>query len=415
MRPRNSVLQKRQPIKATSKANAHGPFHKPLFFLSVGLYLFGALMIYSASTVMAKDQGVSSFHYLFLQLVWLVAAFVLAYFAYRFNLSFLAKSEVATTILAGAIVSLILVLFIGKNISGATRWIDLGPFDLQPSEIAKLAFIIYLAALLSNRGNVSKNKDVLKAHVYEVLAPFVLTLGTVCGLILLQPDLDTAVIIAITALAMYYVSGTDFLHTVGTITVLVTGAILGVAAALLAPYRLQRVLTWFNFITTGDIADKTGTGYQIWNTLVAISTGGWRGLGYGESRAKLYGLSIAAFTDSIFTVVAEEFGLIGTCLVIVSFIYFLYLGIGIAQKAPDKFSSLMAVGVTTWITVQAFLNIGANLTLVPFGGIPLPFISYGGSNTLMIAIGVGLLLNIHSKSGNPRSTSSVNRLNQLRG
>jgi len=409
MRPRNSNLSKRQPIirAANKNPSSSGGLHKRLFFLSVGLYVFGALMIYSASTVIAKDQGVSSFHYLILQMIWLAAAFMLGYLAYRFNLSVLAKSEVATVILVGAIVSLILVLIVGKNVAGATRWIDLGPFDLQPSEIAKLAFIIYLASLLANRGNKSGAKVDLKVHIYEVLAPFVITLGMVCGLILLQPDLDTSVIIAITALAMYYVSGTDFFHTVGTIAVLVLGGILGVAAAVLAPYRLQRVTTWLNFITTGDIAEKATSGFQIWNTLIAISSGGLLGLGYGESRGKLYYLSIAAFTDSIFTVIAEELGLVGTCVVIFSFIYFLYLGIGIAQRAPDKFSSLMAIGITTWIAVQAFLNIGANLTVVPFGGIPLPFISYGGSNTLMIAIGVGLLLNIHARSvrGNERETS----------
>lgn len=410
MRPRKPLLAQRTPLK-TATPKSSGILHKRLFFLACGLFIFGALMIYSASSVLAKNLGLSSFHYLAVQGVWLAAAFVFGYLAFKFNLDLLAKSNLATLIVGGSIVGLILVLFVGKNINGATRWIDLGAFDLQPSEIAKLAIIIYLAALFARRTTPEKGKDPLKSHIYEVLLPFLLVLGVICGLILLQPDLDTAVIIAITALAMYYVSGTDFMHTIGTFAVLSMGGLLAVGAAILAPYRLDRVSTWLNLMVTGDVAEKFTKGNHLWNTLIAISSGGLMGLGYGESRGKLYYLNIAAYTDSIFTVIAEEFGLIGTILVILAFIYFLYLGIGIAQNSKDKFTGLLAIGITTWISVQAFLNIGANLTVVPFGGIPLPFISYGGSNTIMIAVGVGLLLNIHAR--NMRGGSSPASVNNL--
>lgn len=410
MRERNQALQRRPVVRPQLNGSAKtAGLNKPLFSLSVGLYIFGAFMIYSASAVLAKERSLSSFHFLGLQLMWLFVAFILGYLSYKFDLKLLARADVSTAVLLTSVLGLILVLFIGKNLNGATRWIDLGPFDLQPSEIAKLAYIIYLSALLANRGkaNVSANhkynQDQLKIHIQTVLLPFITTLGLVCGLILLQPDLDTSVIIALTALSVYYVSGTDFLHTVGTIAVFVVGAMLGVVAGIMAPYRLDRIKTWWDFIITGDVTDKFGTGNQIWHSLIAISSGGLLGIGYGEARSKLYYLNEAAYTDSIFSVVAEEFGLLGTCVVIFCFIYFLYLGINIARNAPDRFNSLLAIGITTWITIQAFFNIGANLTIVPLGGIPLPFISYGGSNTLMIAVGVGLLLNIHSRSSVKRS------------
>lgn len=360
----------------------------------------GLLMVYSSSAVLAFYRGLSPFHYFILQIFWLIAGTFLAYIAYKIPLKWLPKASIL--IMVGTIVLLVLVLFIGKDINGARRWIGLGAFDLQPSEVAKLGFVIYLSAWLARkRPHVKDFKDALRYHFNYDILPFMLLMGIVCVLIVLQPDLDTALIIAATALSVYFVSGKDALHTLGSVFIVLTTGIVGVFAAVKAEYRLSRITTFLDFITKGEFDYKlrTGAGLQVWNGLVAIGSGGLWGLGFTESRQKFYYLQNAAFTDSIFAILAEEFGLLGSLALILGFLYFMSLGINIARRAPDNFSALLAVGITTWITLQAFLNIGANLAVIPFGGIPLPFISYGGSNTLAVMIGVGLLLNV-SRSSN---------------
>jgi len=374
-----------------------GTMEKRLLYLSAILLGFGLLMIYSASAVLAYSEGKSTFHYFLLQIAWIIIGLVAAFIAYRVPLESISRTSALT--LGITIFMLLLVLVVGKNLNGARRWIDLGPFDLQPSEFAKLGFIIYISAWLSRKRPTFRTfREVFERHLYYELLPFMLLLGVICVLIVLEPDLDTAVIIAATALAVYYASGKDALHTLGSIMIVFTSAVVGVIAAFTADYRVGRIRTYLNFLFTGVIDDPRDKGFQVWNGLIAVGSGGLFGIGFGNSRQKLFYLQNAAFTDSIFSVIAEEFGLIGSLLIIIAFIYFMALGVEIAQKAPDKFSSLLALGITTWIALQAFLNIGANLALIPFGGIPLPFISYGGSNTLMAMVGVGLLLNISRRS-----------------
>jgi cell division protein FtsW len=350
-------------------------------------------MIYSTSSVLRSHEGQSPFHYLAFQTLWIVMGLAVAYIASKVPLPLISRSSVVVMVIS--IVLLVAVLIVGQEINGAKRWINLGGFDFQPSEVAKLGFIIYLAAWLSRARPTVKNfQEAIKKHFYEDLFPFMLLLGMICVLIVLQPDLDTAVIIALTAMTVYFVSGKDALHSLGTIFIVVTVALVGVFAAVAAPYRLSRVQTYLEFWVTGDIAEKRGEGFQVWNCLIAVGSGGAFGLGYGQSRQKFSYLQNASFTDSIYCVTAEEFGLFGSVGVVIAFLYFMSLGVGIAQKTDDKFSALLAIGITTWITIQAFLNIGANLALIPFGGIPLPFISYGGSSTLVVMAGVGLLLNV---------------------
>jgi cell division protein FtsW len=360
------------------------------------MLVFGSLMVYSASAVRAASIGQSTFHFFLLQVVWIGLGLIAMYIAYKMPLDMLSRS--AMLILLVSIVLLVLVLIIGKNLNGASRWIDLGPFDLQPSEVAKIGFVIYLAAWLSKpRPKLASISEAFKRHFYYDLFPFIIVLGVIGGLIIMQPDLDTAVIISVTALAMYFVSGTDALHTLGSIFILVVGGALGIVAAVAAPYRLSRIQTYIQFLLTGEVQDKRDSGFQLYNGLVAIGSGGLLGIGFGESKQKFHYLQDAAFTDSIFSIIAEEFGLLGSLLVVGMFLLFMYFGIRIALNAKDKFSSLLATGITTWITLQALLNIGANVALFPFGGIPLPFMSYGGSSTLILMIAVGLLLNISAQ------------------
>lgn len=371
-----------------------------LLYLVCTFLGFGTLMIYSASAVIAFSESGNTFKYFFQQIIWVILGAIAMIIVSRIPLDWIARSSIV--LMVTSIVLLVLVLVIGKTINGATRWFDIGSFSLQPSEFAKLGFSIYLAAWLSRKRPVVSNvQDAFRKHLYDDLLPFMLLLGTICSLVVLQPDLDTAAIIAITALAIYFVSGKDVLHTLGSLFIIGTTAVVAIIATIAASYRLERLNTYFQFWTKGIVEDR-GSGFQMWNGLIAIGTGGIFGVGFGESRQKLFYLQNAAFTDSIFSVIAEEFGLIGALLVILGFLYFMSLGVEIARKAPNKFSALLAMGITTWIVIQALLNIGANLALIPFGGIPLPFLSYGGSNTITIMIGVGLLLNIKRNSKESR-------------
>ncbi len=370
-----------------------------ILYLVGALSGFGLLMVYSASAVLAFYEGQSPFHYFLLQSLWVLLGGIAAFLVYKVPLKLVSRASVLGMVVT--ITLLVLVLIIGKDLNGARRWIDLGPFDLQPSEIAKLGFIIYLSAWLARARPAIKSTELLiKRYFKYELVPFVLLLGIVGVLIVLQPDLDTAVIIVLTSLAIYFVSGRDFLHNLGVVLIVITAMAVGVFAAVAAEYRVERVKTYVDFLVTGDVQDKRDSGFQVWNGLVAIGSGGVLGLGYTQSRQKFYYLQNAAFTDSIFSIVAEEFGLVGSVILIVVFLYFMSLGINVAQNAPDRFTMLLALGITTWITLQAFLNIGANLALIPFGGIPLPFVSYGGSNTVVTLVGVGLLLNVsrHARS-----------------
>lgn len=372
----------------------------PLIYLVAGLSVFGLIMIYSASAVRAAQKDYSPLHYFALQGVWLILGVIAAYVAYRIPLKILPKASIL--IMVVTIILLMAVLVIGKELNGARRWIDLGLFDLQPSEIAKLGFVVYLSAWLAKQRPAIKDfAEMVKHHLQYDLFPFVLLMFIVCSLILLQPDLDTAVIIAVTSLAVYFVSGKGKVHTIGTALIVAVSALTALLAALRAEYRLSRVQAYIDFLRTGSFRDVLDTGFQQWNGLIAIGSGGILGLGLTKSIQKYNYLQDAAFTDSIFSIIGEEFGLLGSLMVIVAFLVFMSMGVEIARKAGDKFQALLAVGITTWITLQAFLNIGANLAIIPFGGIPLPFLSYGGSNTIMVLVGVGLLLNIskHGKSG----------------
>lgn len=370
-------------------------FDTRLLYVSAGLFFFGLLMVYSASASALKScYDKDPFYYLERQIIWIIGGIVLAYISYRIPLKLL--SDNAAMIMLVGLVGLVAVLIFGTEINDAKRWIYISEFSFQPSELAKLCFVIYLAAWLSRaRPKIKNLQNAIREHFYGELLPFVLLIGVISLLVLFQPDLDTAVIITITALAIYYVSGKDYIHSIGAIFIIVFGALVGSVVTISAGYRLKRIQVWLDLIQGSlTLSQKRNEAFQVWNGLLAIANGGIFGVGYGSSTQKLCYLQETAWTDSIFAVIAEEFGLLGSLILIVTFLYFLSLGIGIANRASNRFSALLAIGITTWIVVQALLNIGANLALFPFGGIPLPFISYGGSSVMVVMVGVGLLLNI---------------------
>lgn len=293
---------------------------------------------------------------------------------------------------------LVLVLFSDNEVNGSQRWLRLGSDQLvlQPAELIKPIFIIYIATWLAKERPYYKNfKDALKLGFGQKLVGFSLTLGLILLLIVLEPDLGTTLVIGTTAFAIFLVSGTDFAHLLGSFFVTGVFGLMAGIAAILAPYRLKRVQTYIHLFFTGQVDDPQGRGYQIQQILIGIGSGGFWGKGFGQSRQRSgYLVELTAFTDSIFAVILEELGMLGGIIFIIAWILFLRAGLKVARNAPDRQGKLIAVGVTVWLTLQAFFHMAANLGLIPLTGIPLPFVTYGGSGTIAVMVGIAVLLNI---------------------
>lgn len=293
---------------------------------------------------------------------------------------------------------LLLVLVAGEEINGAKRWFSLGGLgNIQPAEFAKIAIILYLSSWLSNQEFKYKTltsafKDGFGRHLLN----FGAILGSIALLIILEPDLGTTMIICVTAFLMFLISGESRVHTKITLaSAIVLGVPLAAIAAVIEPYRLQRVKTYFELLFNGNVADPRGSGYQIQQILIGIGSGGFFGKGFGQSRQRFgYLVENTAFTDSTFAILLEELGFLGGSILVFAWILFFLRGFKIAQNAPDKEGRLLAMGIVVWLTMQAFLNMGANVGLIPLTGMPLPFFTYGGSSTLVTLMGVAILLNI---------------------
>ncbi len=273
----------------------------------------------------------------------------------------------------------IMLLLIPYITGGASeRWVDLKLFNFQPSELAKLTMIIYLSGWFAGK---EENYEKIKRMFF----PFVITMSLICYSLFLQKDLGTMAIFVVVASVIFMVAGSSAYHLISV------GGIIALLAYLMIkfePYRMQRLLTFLNPET-----DTSSTGYHINNALIAIGSGGLWGLGFGQSRQKFLYLP-EAHTDSIFAIIAEENGFLRTSLLIILFGLLALRGYKIASEAPDTFSRLLATGITTWIIIQAFINIGAMLSVVPLTGIPIPFISYGGTSLTVLLAAVGILINI---------------------
>jgi cell division protein FtsW len=289
--------------------------------------------------------------------------------------------RLAIIIMLMAISFLIAVLMFGDDTFGARRALINGRF--QPGEFSELAIIIYMASWLGSK------KMQVRSLTYGLI-PFVTLVGIVTGLVVAQPDLSTALVILITSGAMFLLAGADLRQ----ITIIILGFVmLGlVAMPFLPDYVSERVQDWAVGIT-----DPTATSYHILQVRIALQYGGWSGVGLGESEQKFLALP-APHTDSIFAVIGEELGVIGAGGVILMYMAFTIRGFQIARKAPDAFSALMAAGITVWITIKALLNIAVMTALIPPTGLPLPFISYGGSSLVVLMVGIGLLLAINRRT-----------------
>lgn len=383
-------------IKKREKIKDIGPNTYVLIF-SIIMGVFGLLMIFNASFYTANHDFGDQFHFVKLQAIWIVLGLIAGIIAYFFNYKRLVV--IALPALIAVIILLLLILFLGNDINGSKRWFSIGGIPLQPAELLKPIFIIYLSAWLSKQQS-SKNKfsdfrELIHTDFAKKIITFLIILAVVLLLVLLEPDLGTTIIIGITSISLFYISGTDTIHKMGSIGIGFVFTIVGGLAGVLASYRFKRIATFFQTLLTGEVPDKNQSGYQMHQILVGIGSGGFWGKGFAQSRQR-YGYLVenTSFTDSIFAVYLEEFGFIGGVFFVIFWLIFLWNGLNISLKAPDKFGQLLAAGITIWLVAQALLNISANVGLVPLTGIPLPFMTYGGSNTIVTFLGIGILLNI---------------------
>lgn len=361
-----------------------------LFFLISMIMAFGVVILASVSAPYSEVKFHSTSYFLRHQLLYgLLPGLFLGFIAYRTSLSFFKR--VAPLLFLLNLVLMILVFFpvIGSNQFGASRWLNLGPFSFQPGELLKLSFILYLASWLSARTPEEntlkpKTRQDLKGSI-KVLLFFMLIIGVIAVLLYMQPNVSTLGIISLVAFLMYFLAKTPWWHTLGLVSMGFAGLFI---LMKIAPYRADRLLVFLK-----PDSDPMGIGYQAKQALFAIGSGGKGGVGLGMSVQKL-GFLPQTIGDSIFAVFSEETGFIGAFLLISLFLLFLFRGFKVAKDAPNKFSQLAAAGITSWIVIQSFVNIGAMIGLLPLTGIPLPFISYGGSALIIELIGMGVLLNI---------------------
>lgn len=380
-------------IKAT-ESTIKGPANKTLLYIFLSLMFFGIVMIFDASVYKAYEVFGDSLYFVKQHLVWLIIGGGLGYFMYKVNYKI--WNKLSPLILLGTITLLVLVLIFGKDINGAKRWFEIAGTAIQPAEFVKLSIVIYLSSILAKTSDKKLNNDqLLKEQFFKRLGTFVAVILVVIVLILAEPDMGTAMIIAITSFLIFFLSGEDRIHTIGSLAIAGTMGILGVLAGVVAPYRFERIKTYLHLLFKGEVDNPTGEGYQIQQILIGIGSSGFWGKGFGQSRQRFgYLVENTAFTDSIFAVVLEELGFAIAIIFVGVWLLVLFTGLKLAMAIEDKFGKLLVSGITVWLVTQALLNMAANVALIPLTGIPFPLLTYGGSNTIVTMMAIGLLLNI---------------------
>lgn len=361
-----------------------------LFGIAATMALFGSVMVYSASAMISLKETASSvggpteFQYFFKQFGFTILGLVAMYVVSRIDYRIYQNRLVVAGLLLVTAVLLVSVFFF-PAINGARRWIRLPGMSFQPSEIAKLALPLFFAWFLTER---EKYVGDLKATVLPSLA----VLGFFGGLIVIEPDLGTTIVLCAIFTTVYFVSGARLFHLASVAAVLMT---IGVGMLVFAPFRVRRLMAFFDPCSPENAANA---GYQVCQSLLAIGSGGVLGEGFAKGQQKLFYLPYP-YSDFIFAVVGEELGLIGTLAVVAAFALLLWRGARAAMQAPDRFGKLLGIGLITGIVVQALFNISVVISMLPAKGIPLPFISYGGTSILFTLIAVGILLNISQYAG----------------
>jgi cell division protein FtsW len=354
---------------------------RKLFGATLALCLMGAVMVFSASAMTAREQSGNGYTFLIRQLVWIVLGIAGMFWLMNTDYRKLRQPRVIFTGVALTLVLLIAVLFLDRS-HATHRWIRVGPLSLQPSELAKLMVIFYLAWFLEVR---RAPRSLGVNDPLNTLAPALGTVLLIVGLVLAEPDLGTACMILLIALVMLFVSGLSLRYVFAAGLAAIPAFYLLIVRV---PYRLERVQAFFS-----PGADPQGHGFQLLQSLIAVGSGGLTGVGLMESRQKLFYLP-EAHTDFIFAVICEELGFLGAAMVLTLFAVYGWRGFVAAMKAPDPFGRLLGLGITTMVVGQALVNLSVVLGLMPTKGIPLPFISYGGSSLLGMLLATGVLLNI---------------------
>jgi cell division protein FtsW len=349
-----------------------------LAFLVAVFNLLGLVMVMSASSVVARDDYGSAWYFVVRQAAWAAAGALALLVIARTDYHRWRRLAGPFLVLSLLLLGLCLVPGVGVNVNGASRWIGSGTFTFQPSELAKLAVLVWVADLLARRAAYMHNTR-------ATLRPVIVVLAAVATLVMLQPNLGTTIVIAAIALSLCFVAGTPIGQLAGWASCSLAAA---VALALAEPYRRARVLTFLD-----PWADPMDKGYQNIQSLVGLGSGGLFGEGLGASRAK-WGYLPYAHSDFIFAIIGEELGLVGSVVVVGLFVLFGIIGVRIALHAPDRYGLLLAIGVTAWFCMQAFVNIGAVIGILPITGVPLPFVSAGGSSLVFGMAGAGLLLSV---------------------
>ena len=355
-----------------------------LFAATTGLALFGVVMVYSASAVLAAKENGNQFYYVLKQGVWVFIGFMVMLLMMQFNYQQLKNRRVVYGLLLLTVLALMAVFGFSSS-NGAHRWIKLPGVSLQPSEVSKLALIIFLGYFLEKRAGE-------EGDLWRTFIPCGFVTAVLAGLVVIEPDFGTAMMLTLIFVVMIYTAGARVLH-----LAMAAAPALIVATGLLifVPFRMKRLITFLD-----PWADQQGAGFQVVQSLISVGSGGPNGLGFAQGKQKMFFLPFA-HSDFIFAVIGEELGLVGTLAVVAVFALFLWRGIRTALLAPDRFGMLLSLGIVTSVVAQALFNISVVLSLVPTKGIPLPFISYGGSSLVPTLAAVGILLNVSQHaSGN---------------
>ncbi|MBE6063654.1 MAG: stage V sporulation protein E [Clostridium butyricum] len=356
-----------------------GKFDYGIFYTVLFLLAIGTVMVYSASSYYSMFTYTDSMYFLKKQVLWVSVGLVCMFFMIGFDYHKLKKY---TPWLIIGCIPLLLLVFLFPGTNGAQRWIKLGPLSFQPSDLTKYAVVFFLALGLERKGEGIKD---FKTGII----PYLMVSGTFAGLILAEKNLSIASVIMIVTFIMLFASGGRIKHLFGIVAPVMCAA--AVFFAYSSEYRRKRLL---NFINPWQ--DPAGNGYQLIQSFYALGAGGITGLGLGQSRQKTLYMP-EPHNDFIFSIIGEELGLIG-CLVIISlFIIFIWKGINVAIKAKDTYGTLLAIGITSVIAVQAIINVAVVTGSMPVTGVPLPFISYGGTSLVINLTAIGILLNISSQ------------------
>ena len=347
-----------------------------LLIIVLILVCIGIVTVYSASSFQAaRDLGDASYYFQ-REMMWTILGIVAMLLTLRVDYRHWRRFSLVGMLIILPL--LVIVLRFGVNVYGASRWLSLGSFfSFEPSELTKLVLALYIADWLARKG------DQVGTFLYGLM-PFIILVGIVLGLVLLENDLGTAIIIAGFATAMFFTAGANITQ---FLLAMACGGLIFLKEAF-SSYRFYRIAGFIN-----PFKDVTGINLQLYQALLALGSGGWFGLGLGNSRQKT-GYLPFPYTDSIFPIIGEELGFIGCAVIVMLFLLLAFRGFRLARRTPDLYGALLATGITTWLVLQAIINIGANTGTIPYTGVPLPFISFGGSSLVVSLAAVGVLLNI---------------------